>query len=194
MSASAKPMLRSLGKPLEHKSFVLREKGSGFLGNSSLSPPPSFILISLKISSVREQHQPSTSLSRVPKSEMSLALRGRVVEKLALTCLCSSSFPGQNRTQLGHSLVAPCSIREPLAAPAAASTAEAPLPRHICSTHRTMNPAGLLERISHDKRSLLLGEIHRRGLLAAPHIAPTFVPMQYINEGTDPLENWGCSR
>lgn len=38
MFASSEPMLKSLGKPLEHKFFVLKEKDCGFLQIFSLYP------------------------------------------------------------------------------------------------------------------------------------------------------------
>lgn len=54
--------------------------------------PLILILILLNINSASELHQPGSSVSQVPKSEMSSAWSSRDVEKLGSTCVCIFSF------------------------------------------------------------------------------------------------------
>lgn len=172
-------LLKSLRKPLEPKSSVLRGKRSVFLQNFSI-----LILILLNINSASDLHQPGSSVSQVPKSEMSLAWSSRDIEKVGFYLCLQLLFPRLEQDTAG-SLVG------------AGSAAGAPLPRDIWTRSPPGLPQGLCSGFPTVSRVLLgkpIGVGCSLCLIWLSGITPSLVPGQYSRAGTDSLGNWGFSR
>lgn len=95
MSASAEPLLKSFGKPLEHKSFARGEKGTEFLRNTAYLPLPSFVLVLVTTPSLSAWRQPEMG----PQTRDECGTEHMRDRKAGFV---TSTQPGQSRTQLGH--------------------------------------------------------------------------------------------